>query len=250
MGLTFATWNLRAGGGTRVPRIVERLRAAGPDVAVLTEFRRGRTGDELLERLAAAGLVHVALPPVPARTNSVLVASRHAMRPSVDVPLELSRHIAAVEVAGVAVFGVYFPQKQAKRPVFEWLLGLPDEVLRRPAVILGDLNTGRNDLDVEPGGARFHVAEAMNRLASAGWTDAWRHFHRTAREYSWRSRKSGFRIDHAFVSRPLVPRLRGARYDHTAREAGISDHSLMVVEVGRSAPSSAGPDASPTSGGR
>lgn len=228
------TWNIRAGGGARVPRILDRIAAIDADVVVLTEFRLGRTGDAMLSGLAAAGLAHVAMRQAPSRTNTVVVASREPLRPVAAVPEPHSRHIVAVEISDLAVFGVYFPQRGAKRPVFDWLLSLPAEWRRRPALILGDLNTGRNDLDIEPGGTPFDVAEAMDELAAASWTDAWRHFHGSTREYSWRSPKRGFRIDHALASAPLLPRVRGAWYDHTVREAGESDHSLLVVEVGPS----------------
>ena len=42
----------------------------------------------------------------------------------------------------------------------------------------------------------------------------------------------GYRIDHAFVSPVLLPRLRACRYSHEERLAGASDHSMLVVEFG------------------
>ena len=42
---------------------------------------------------------------------------------------------------------------------------------------------------------------------------------------------NGFRLDHAFLSPSLAPRLLGARYDHTTREGGASDHSALVVDL-------------------
>ena len=70
--------------------------------------------------------------------------------------------------------------------------------------------------------------DAFIRLGRSGWTDAWRHFHgREATEWTWLSKGRGrrigwgYRLDHAFASPPLVPRLRDARYVHEPRP-GIS----------------------------
>jgi exodeoxyribonuclease-3 len=231
MNVTLSICNVRAGGGDRVPRVIEALRTQAPDLIVLSEYRHGRRGDELRAGLTAMGLVHFEVPTVPHRQNTVLVASRYALRSLIPIPRDLTRHVLAVEVADLVLLGVYFPQLSAKVAVFDWLLALPKSVTERPALIAGDLNTGRNDLDREPHGVAFVAAEKMDRLESSGWTDAWRHFHGKTREYSWRSSKAGFRIDHVFASCPLVPHLRAARYDHTVREAGVTDHSMMVVEL-------------------
>jgi len=44
-------------------------------------------------------------------------------------------------------------------------------------------------------------------------------------------RGNGFRLDHAFATPSLLPRVPGCRYSHREREAGISDHSIVVVEI-------------------
>ena len=41
----------------------------------------------------------------------------------------------------------------------------------------------------------------------------------------------GFRIDHAFVSRPLVAALRSCEYSHQERHANLSDHSLLALTI-------------------
>jgi exonuclease III len=211
--------------------LVDALRVVAPEVAVLTEFRRGGTGDMLEAGLAAIGFEHRAAPAVSARVNTVLVASRRPLRPlDFASPPELRRHAVAVETFGVALVAVYFPQLRDKIPVFEWLLKVSPTVTSRDAILVGDLNTGRNDIDREAGGVPFVAADMLDDLTTTGWTDAWRRQNPHAREYSWRSQKNGFRIDHAFVSPTLVPRVRSATYRHDVRESGVSDHSMLVVE--------------------
>ena len=75
------------------------------------------------------------------------------------------------------------------------------------------------------------------KLSAMGWTDLWRHHNPGITEYTWFSkfkggaRGNGFRLDHAFATPGLVARVQGCRYSHAQREAGISDHSLVIVEV-------------------
>jgi len=38
-------------------------------------------------------------------------------------------------------------------------------------------------------------------------------------------------LDHAFATPALAARVQGCRYSHAVREAGISDHSAMIVDV-------------------
>jgi exodeoxyribonuclease III len=74
--------------------------------------------------------------------------------------------------------------------------------------------------------------------------EAWRTLNGDQREYSWISnRHHGFRIDHAFPSPALLPRLIGAKYSHTERQQKISDHSLLIVELANQNQTNNDPDA-------
>ena len=42
---------------------------------------------------------------------------------------------------------------------------------------------------------------------------------------------NGFRLDHAFVTPALLPSVGRCWYSHGEREAGISDHSILMVEA-------------------
>jgi exonuclease III len=98
--------------------------------------------------------------------------------------------------------------------------------------LLGDLNTGRNDVDRE-GGTPFACVEQFDALQTrAGLVDLWRAQHGdTARDWTWRSPKNGFRIDHAFGNAAFRERFQGirCRYDHEPREMKITDHSALVL---------------------
>ena len=103
-------------------------------------------------------------------------------------------------------------------------------------ILIGDLNTTRHGIDQE--GATISGDHFLRTLEAAGWRDAWRATHAAPvpREYSWYYKKIGFkeigfRFDQAWLSPALAPRLLGARMNHEVREQGLSDHSMLVVEL-------------------
>ena len=102
-----------------------------------------------------------------------------------------------------------------------------------PLVMIGDFNTGRNDLDIEGTGARFYCAELFEALSTeAGLIDLWRQRH-DRREWTWRSPMNGFRIDHVFGNKAFIARFPAFRcaIDHAPRKSGLSDHSAVVLEA-------------------
>jgi hypothetical protein len=72
-------------------------------------------------------------------------------------------------------------------------------------------------------GRTFICAEHFGRLSTLGWTDVWRHDHPGITAYTWYSklkggaRGNGFRLDHAFATPCLVPRITSCRYSHVER---------------------------------
>jgi exonuclease III len=226
------TWNIRQGGGQRIDRIIRAIGSAAPDVLVLTEFRSGVTGRELTVGLSRSGWSHQAAPPLPARTNGVLVASRNPLRllPITTNRVEWKRRVVRVRIGPVGVTAAYFPYGQAKVAFFEWFLRKVRPGADSSTLLVGDFNTGRHYEDEE--GATFWAPEYMDKLKIAGFADAWRHLHPRARDYTWYSPKgNGFRLDYVFLGRALLPSLRAARHLHAVRERGDSDHAALVVEL-------------------
>jgi exodeoxyribonuclease-3 len=69
-------------------------------------------------------------------------------------------------------------------------------------------------------------------FSSSAWVDAWRAVHGDKREYSFVSPAgNGFRLDHAFLSPSLAPRLLDADYIHATRDRAVSDHSALLVRL-------------------
>ncbi len=226
------SWNIRQGGGWRVEAICDRLGALDADVHVLTEFRENRAGEAIRRYLKNCGHCHQYSGCDDPRINTVFVSTR-------DDSIRLDEHglsddllnrVVSVAVNGVKVIGVYFPLGRAKVPLFQYLISLLDHELHTPVMIIGDFNTGKHGLDEV--GKTFIASTCLDDLERKGWRDLWRSVHGNRRQYSWWStRGNGFRIDHAFGSRPLAQRIASIDYVDEPRIEGLSDHSLLVVQL-------------------
>lgn len=229
--MRIVTLNIQHGGGTRVGAIVAWLVAQAADVVVLSEYRAGPKGDALRASLAEAGYRQQFPGRADAGVNSVLVAARsvaRAIRPEV-ASVDAGR-IVITEIEGIRIAGVYFNLGKDKASLFDYLLARPPS-LEPSAIVIGDMNTGRHDVD--EAGATFHCSERFERLVARGYTDLWRLCHgEEAREYSWYSprHRNGFRVDHAFGTGDVPARVAACAYDQTTRD-GLSDHAAMIVEL-------------------
>jgi len=231
--LRIVTLNIRHGGGSHIDAIAAALVRHDADVLVLSEYHANDSGCLLRDRLRDAGYLHWADGCPPVGTNSVAVTSRTPFA-GTALPLgeSANRHrVVEVAVDGFTLGAVYFPQKAAKVTFWrEEFLPLAAVQLTQPYVFIGDWNTGRHYAD--EAGATFFAAAEFVALSNTGWTDAWRSLHPQERDYTWFSTAgNGFRLDHAFLSPSLAPRLADARLSHTERLERVTDHSALIVEL-------------------
>ena len=219
--------NIRQGGGKRLSALLERL----PDVdaLVLSEYRDSENGKLVRRHLHNAGFDSIAFMQGSVR-NGVLVAVKGE-----GTAAALGSHACMIDFRGLRLCGVYMPQKEAKRPVYEMIMRDYADGARE-TIMIGDFNTRRADLDISEK-RRFYCVDMFAQLEER-MVEAWRHLHPEAREYSWYSRahktglEIGWRIDHAFLSPSLVSRLRTCEYDHRFRTTpGLTDHSGMLLEL-------------------
>ncbi len=228
--------NLRAGGSRKnLDRLLDGTLAHRPDVVVYSEFRDTPAGEVLRLGLRAAGLEHAAWSAT-AADNGVLIAS-HTPFTTLHNPfgLEIDEYPGAILRARfdtVDIFGAYLPGQDRKRPHLRSLIATAQRYNERDAraLCIGDLNSGRNDTDIEINvrtgriADEFSTADLYEQLERY-WTEAWLFTHPGQIDYSWQPfrrdagyvGRSGWRIDKAFVSAALLPALRSAEYDHSFR---------------------------------
>jgi len=241
------SWNIRAGGGRRVPGIADQIARWAPDVVALSEFRATPPSAELASALAGQGLPHqlsTASAGQP-HVNSLLIASRwplakarHAAAPRVDSTRWLLARVASP--CAVTLGAMHVPNRVTGRklPFLDAVLGVAHTWRRGPALLVGDTNSGLIDLDEEV--PAFNVEEDgwIRGLEALGWADGFRLVRGEERAYTWYSPNggNGFRIDQAFVNRALRPRLREARHEwgvapgRRARHA-LSDHAALLIDL-------------------
>lgn len=256
------TWNILHGGGPRrTPEIALDLLEQRPDVVILCEFRPGR-GGQLRAVLADHGLAYQACasptPPAAsaapngARTddpgrNSILIASRWPVEVLAEdhgIPETLKPRWLAVRLTpgpgtgggegSLDLLGVHIPddtRPTAKAQVWQGVLSFAGPRAGGRCIIAGDTNSGRHRVD--EAGASFGCVTALGKLATMGYVDAWRRANPESRETTWSHPFVGAtRIDGVYVSASLAGAVTRAELLHGPREAGHSDHSMVLVELG------------------
>lgn len=219
--MKLVTLNIQHGGGRRITPIIEFLKSLDSDVLVLTEYHL--EDKNLAKSLADLGYSHQIAGSTLPKENSVLIVSKESFE-----VLSVSQRITSVKLKDFTLYGVYFPQGEAKRPIYE---NLRNEVANAGStLVLGDFNTGLHYLD--EAGKSFICSDCFNDLKDVGLVDSWRTRNLTTKEFSWYSSQgNGFRIDHAFCSAELDPRVSKVEYMHSPRELKITDHSALIVEI-------------------
>jgi exodeoxyribonuclease-3 len=231
MATRIVTLNIRHGGKKFGDALTARLLSYDADILVVTEFRANDTGTQLIAQLEDAGYATSHPGAEPAK-NTVLIASRSQIDRSWTFGDELdAHHLWCADVDGTVVCGVYTPQGAAKLPYWEALI---DRARSGDVdLLIGDFNTGNNDVDKDPKGTKFVGPEMPSLLMASGYTDVWRSLHPDTREYSWFSRPgdNGFRLDYLFATPEMTQRIGSCEFDHHPRLAYETDHSALVVTI-------------------
>lgn len=248
------TCNVQRASVSRTRRQAAWLANSDADVLVLTEVSAEGSGDVMARLLADDGF-GVLLPRPAANDRSrVLVACRDTEPTDVDVGVGPMRHrcvgARVVFPAGeIGITGLYVPSRgpkdrrnQDKRACQELVAAMLPNVQKAldvsgPVVIAGDLNVLEPDHD--PRYAIFGEWEYdfYRAFGRAGFDDAFRIKEPVRMDYSWFGRpcadgkRHGYRFDHAFVSRAHRGAVVECRYDHSARTAGLTDHSALSVTL-------------------
>lgn len=240
--------NVRAGGiSAKIDALIERALDRGADAYVLSEFRDTASGARIRAALEQHGFGRQAYSQGH-RGNGVLVAANEPFEPVFN-PAGLPEDNypnAMIECifARLHIIGVYLPGQDRKRPHLEYLIRMAHAMNEGsvPAMAIGDFNSGRNETDIEVNAGRtrladeFSTADLYARLERE-WDEAWLLKHPGGGEYSWYPRmgtpvrRSGWRLDKAFVSHALRPRVRDAYYDHGFRLEALTDHSALIVDL-------------------
>lgn len=250
---TFNANSLRA----RLPIVTEWLKANAPDVLCVQETKV-QDADFPAEAFTEIGY-HAAFRGQKSY-NGVAIISRERAE---DVAFGLDdggppdeARLARAVCGGVPVVNTYAPQGTAPdSPQFaykvEWFARLRAFFARhyspdRPLIWTGDINVAREPIDVyNPDGLRDHVCfhkdarRALNDVTAWGFVDVFRERHPEPGHYTFWDyrdkgaikRKTGWRLDYVFATKPLAGRCVSARIDIEPRlRERPSDHTFVVAE--------------------
>jgi exodeoxyribonuclease-3 len=253
--MKIATFNINGVNG-RLPRLVEWLDEAQPDIVALQELK---CADRSFPAKALARAGYGAIWHGQKSWHGVAILARGAE------PIETSRGLAGddddgesryVEAAvkGVIVTSLYAPNGNPQPgPRFDYKLAWMERLKARtrelwesglPVVLAGDFNVVPTDADIYPTSSYSENAlvqpesrAAFRDILEQGWTDALRARHPSGPVYTfwdykrdrW-SRDAGLRLDHLLLSADLAARLADAGVDKAVRgRDGASDHAPAWV---------------------
>ncbi len=238
-------WNICAGGGKRVPEINDQLKRWKPDLIALSEFRGTAFSLELASLIKRWGLIYQldSTDRHHPATNSLLLASRHRLK-RIRLRSNLSSSqrwlMASVDSNPPIIVGaMHVPNRITgkKYPFQDSVLELVSKWKRGKALLIGDTNSGIPGIDEEVPAFNKTEKRWIENLHKLGWIDAFRKLHHNKATYTWYSpnKGNGFRLDQAFINRPLLPHLRGIDYKWanaigTKRNA-LSDHAAIVLDL-------------------
>ena len=258
--MKIATFNVN-GIKARLPRLLEWLDEAQPDIVCLQELK---SSDETFPEadIRAAGYGAVWHGQKGFNGVAVLARGRDPVERRRGLPGDPddshSRYIEA-EVDGVVVASIYLPNGNPQPgPKFDYKLAWMDRLIEhasgllreeRAVVLAGDYNViptdGRDDVFSPTAMASDALSQPESRarfrqLLHAGWTDSVRTLQPTGEAYTfwdyqagaWQ-RNAGFRIDHLLLSPVAADRLGGYGIDKAIRGLEkASDHVPVWITLG------------------
>ncbi len=253
-----ATWNVNS-LPVRLPRLLEWLAAAQPDIVCLQETK---IEDAKFPRLDLAAAGYAAIIAGQRTYNGVALLVRDTLAAATDIATALpgfadeQKRVIAATVAGLRVVCFYVPNGQSidsdkYRYKLDWCRSatawLADELERHPMLVMaGDLNIAPEDRDVHDpelwrGQVLFSDPEraAFRDWLALGLKDSFRLFEQPEKTFSWWDyrqlafpKNRGLRIDHILLSAALATKCVACRIDRNARKGERpSDHAPVIAEL-------------------
>jgi exodeoxyribonuclease-3 len=254
--LKIASFNVNGVNG-RLPRLLEWLDEAAPDVACLQEIK---TGDATFPAAAIEAAGYRAIWHGQRAHHGVAILARGALprerrRGLPGDANDLQARYLEAEVGALTVASVYLPNGNPQPgPKFDYKLAWFERLIRHAqalrdagadVVLAGDFNVVPAERDIYNAWLwRFDAVlqpetrAAWQRLLAQGWIDATRHLHPGERIYTfWVNadafrRNAGFRMDFLLVSPGLAQRLVRTGVDAAQRgREKPSDHAPVWIEL-------------------
>lgn len=254
--MRIATWNVNS-VRARQQRLINWLKSSQPDVLCLQELKC-TDADFPFDAVKEAG--YFAAVHGQKTYNGVAILAKteptDVIRGLSDGVDDTHARFISATVNGIRVVSAYAPNgQQVDSPAYvyklEWYRRLRDylDTRHKPddlVVMGGDWNIAPDPIDVYDvaqweGQTLFTLRErdALQQVCAFGLTDAFRRLHPDVQKFSWWDyrmlmfpKNRGVRIDHLFLTAPLVPRLTACDVDREERKGQQpSDHAPVWLEL-------------------
>ncbi|GAA4462477.1 endonuclease/exonuclease/phosphatase family protein [Nibrella saemangeumensis] len=219
-------WNICHGGAKNLNAISEAIAKHNPDVVVLTEFRNGMSGQQLLKNLKDLGLEHHTKAEALPNDNSVVIASRWIGTDAlIEVPAALQKYVTATKIGDVTIIGTFCAREDVGKNFFGFLSALQNGYRPKLTLATGDFYFG-------PKGSNPRNYNQLQPLWNAGWKDIWKRDNPDKTLWSYRSSAGGVsRPDHIVATEDLAPRIKRSWYSLNELDNKLSDHAPMLAEI-------------------
>jgi len=229
------SWNVEklTAGGVAVAEEIVRHEA---DLVALQEFQPGKRGDEFIYRVQQDGFGGIHFEQFEKGFCSAIF-SRQLLNPVTKPaglpPQHWATYWAEASCGDFGISCIHVPVSsypEERRAFREAAVKRCRERGQFTHVLVGDFNATPEEI-VEPN-RKLPADRWFDNLRNMGWRDAWRTCNSGKTEYSCFTRAgSGFRLDQAWLSPSAANLLLDAKLDHAARLRGLSDHSLLIVDL-------------------
>lgn len=243
MTLRVVSYNIRFGGGRRVPLIGAFLSRLEPDIVVLQEATNRYAVDRIAE---LTGLSHVASSPgvsVAALARSPLTETTWHSPPGIRAFLEFRPAASDLRFIGLHLpSGLSGRGERSRIRQLEAMAPTIGPASADGTVLIGDFNSvapgDEPRIAALPFWLRFLLrfdgpirTDVLNQLLDAGWVDVFRRLHPDDPGYTLPAIAPQVRLDYVLAGPPLVPRIQSCEPARDAEFARASDHLPLITVI-------------------
>jgi exodeoxyribonuclease III len=233
--MRIVSWNVQGlRKNVSAPAISEALLRHDPTIIALHEFNPRPFGEALGALLSSSRFERYGQPVRSSPFRTIVFARPGARLLRAPQPLGVDDPFwIELRFGALGLSAAHIPIKgQDREAHWRAALSVAHSVGDGLHLLIGDLNTTLHGIDEEH--AAVPGQEYLQQLSALGWVEGWRKLNANAREYSWHHPsppRNGFRLDQVWLSPSLIQGLLGATMDHDVRTSGLSDHSMLIIDL-------------------